>query len=293
MKTLAFHIGIDGGGSGTRASVRDLAGTVLGTGASGPSALSQGIDQAWRNIGAAISMAFARAGIEQPTNAALGVAIGVSGAEIEAWRRSFLAANPGFGQLLVATDGTTSLLGAHQGAPGAMIACGTGLIGEALHADGRRVTVSGWGFPYGDEGGGAWIGQRALAVAMQAIDGRLPASLLSEAVRAKCGADRVALTAWSLAAGQAELAALAPIVFECSTVDPMANDLLNAAVAEIDRVALALDPSQTLPMVVLGSIGRRIANRMLGFASGRHVLAKGSSIDGAFMLFDKRSECWS
>jgi len=46
-------------------------------------------------------------------------------------------------------------------------------------------------------------------------------------------------------------------------------------------------------MVVLGSIGRRIANRMLGFASGRHVLAKGSSIDGAFMLFDKRSECWS
>ena len=38
----------------------------------------------------------------------------------------FRAANPGFAGLAVETDAGTTLLGAHEGKPGAIIALGTG-----------------------------------------------------------------------------------------------------------------------------------------------------------------------
>lgn len=293
MNSQEFRIGIDGGGSGTRASLRDCTGAFLGQGESGPSALAQGSEQAWRNICVAISAAFHDAGVTHPPLNTLAVAVGISGAEVDTWRTAFLASNPGIRALRVATDGTTSLLGAHGNAPGLMIACGTGVIGEALHVDGRRSTASGWGFPYGDEGSGAWLGQKALALAMQAIDGRVPASPLSDAVRTRCGQDRLALLGWSFSAGQAEFAGLAPLVFDHAACDPRANQLLNAAAAELDRVVLALDPAQGLPITILGSIGQRIADRMVSFGSHRHMPARGSSLDGAFFLFDRTSEFWS
>jgi glucosamine kinase len=293
LKMREFRIGIDGGGSGTRACVRDRVGNLAGLGHGGPSALAQGRAAAWRGILDAIRAAFRNAGVDLPPLAELEVAIGISGAEVEALRAEFLASSPGFGDLRVATDGTTSLLGAHGNAPGAMVACGTGVVGEALHADGRRTTVSGWGFPHGDEGGGAWLGQRALAMGMQAMDARLPASPLSEAILELCGRDRFAMLDWTSRAGQAEFAALAPMVFEQAERDPCANQLLDAAAAELDRVAFALDPAQELPITILGSVGQRIADRMVSFGSRRHVPPRGSSLDGAFLLFESHAEYWS
>ena len=64
------------------------------------------------------------------------------------------------------------LLGAHEGRPGAIVAAGTGSVGEALRRDGLRVAVGGWGFPVGDEGSGAWLGLRAMRETHRAIDGR-------------------------------------------------------------------------------------------------------------------------
>ncbi|MEY2653988.1 MAG: hypothetical protein RLZZ524_1016, partial [Pseudomonadota bacterium] len=57
-----FLIGVDGGGTGTRARLCDAQGRVLGDGAAGPSALGQGVEQAWRHIGQAVEAAFGAAG---------------------------------------------------------------------------------------------------------------------------------------------------------------------------------------------------------------------------------------
>lgn len=286
-------IWVDGGGSGTRVRIRTSNGLLLESADGGPSALAQGVDLAWRNINEVVAQTFVRAQMAAPGSADCTLAIGVSGAEIEGWRNAFIAANPGYRELRVATDGTTSLLGAHGAAPGVMIACGTGVVGEVLRADGQRATVGGWGFPIGDEGSGAWLGQRAVAGAMQSIDGRLPTSPLSEAIRNHCGRDRFAILEWAFHARPADFALLAPLVFAHESVDVAASQLIATAVHELDRVALALDPSQTLPIAMLGSIGKCIAQRMLTYKLGLHVSPKGNALDGASRLFEQSAEVWS
>src|SRR5258706_3828659 len=74
------------------------------------------------------------------------------------------------------------LLGAHGGQPGAMVAAGTGSVGAALDADGKRVRVGGWGFAVGDEGSGAWLGLAAMRVAQRAVDAMAPLGALARAV---------------------------------------------------------------------------------------------------------------
>ena len=70
-------IGVDGGGTGTRARVTDAQGQLLGNGTAGPSGLSQGVEQAWRHINQAITAAFADAALPLPPphQCALGLAL--------------------------------------------------------------------------------------------------------------------------------------------------------------------------------------------------------------------------
>ncbi|MDE1929779.1 MAG: hypothetical protein KGI36_21565, partial [Burkholderiales bacterium] len=53
-RPAAYLVGVDGGGTGTRACLQDAAGRTLGRGTAGPSGLSQGIEQAWRHVEAAL-----------------------------------------------------------------------------------------------------------------------------------------------------------------------------------------------------------------------------------------------
>ena len=51
---IRYALGVDGGGTGTRVRVWTSAGALVGHGEAGPSALSQGVDQAWQHIEQAI-----------------------------------------------------------------------------------------------------------------------------------------------------------------------------------------------------------------------------------------------
>lgn len=62
-----LYLGIDGGGTSTRAIIIDDAGTVIGEGVSGPAnALRVGVQQAVRHIREAVDQARAQAGIDLP-----------------------------------------------------------------------------------------------------------------------------------------------------------------------------------------------------------------------------------
>jgi glucosamine kinase len=281
---IRYIIGVDGGGTGTRARLATLDGVVLGTGEAGPSALGQGIDQAWSHVLQAAAQAFQHAGLVPAAPGECAMGLGLSGVHVPSRREAFLRAAPRFAQLALDDDGATTLFGAHRGQPGAVVAAGTGSIGEALRRDGRRVTVSGWGFGIGDEGSGAWLGQRAVQRAHHALDGRAPAGALARAVWSQAGATRDAMLAWGEQAGQAAYAQLAPLVFECEAADPAAAALIAEAVAALSQVAQALDPEAALPMVVTGSVGQRLQPRFAPALLARCVEAAGDSADGALHL---------
>ncbi|MDX2219839.1 MAG: BadF/BadG/BcrA/BcrD ATPase family protein [Burkholderiales bacterium] len=262
MQPPSYLIGVDGGGTGTRAVVALADGRVVGQGRGGPSALGQGVAKAWVQVQAAIHQAFGEAGLGAPDFSTCALSCGLSGASYTPWRDTFIATNPGFGKLIVETDAFAMLLGAHDAEPGAIVAAGTGSVGEALHPDGRRLRASGWGFPVGDEGSGAWLGLKAMRHAQCVMDGRaLPGSLASR-IFALCGEDRTTLLDWCNRSTQYGYAQLAPLVFDEECRDGTAARLVTEAVTALADIAGAIDPGATLPVCFTGSIGERLAPRL-------------------------------
>ena len=279
-----YLIGIDGGGSGTRAIVQRVHGERVGTGSAGPSALGQGIPQAWENIQAAVREAFEGAGLPVPPWKRCALAAGLSGVSHAPWREAFLAADPGLARLDAETDSFTMLLGAHGGHPGAIVIAGTGSIAEALRADGSRATVGGWGFRVDDEGSGGWLGLQAVRHGLAAFDGRVNASPLARRVWMHCGDERETLQEWCQQSGQFEFAQLARAVFECEAGDPVAARMLQDATHALEELALAIDPRGRLPLVLAGSIGERLAPRMRPALRSRLVTAREGAAEGALTL---------
>lgn len=281
---IDFLIGVDGGGSGTRVCIAHRDGPVFGHGTAGPSALGQGIEAAWTQVLRAIEQAFGASSLPSPPWHQCALGAGLSGVSNRPWRDQFVATDPGFGRLLVETDAFTTVLGAHRGRPGAVVAAGTGSVGEVLRSDGSRFSVGGWGFPVGDEGSGAWLGLRAVRLAQCAMDSRINAGTLVRSVWQQCGADRDTLQAWCDHAGQFAYAQLALAVFEAESSDPAAAHLLSRAVASLDAMALALDPHGGLPLSICGSIGRRLAPRLSPAVRSRIVEAADDALAGAMTL---------
>jgi glucosamine kinase len=279
-----YLIGVDGGGSGTRALVHSIRGDEVGTGTAGPSALQQGIPQAWDNVLAAVRRAFESAGRPVPSWDRCVLAAGLSGVSHAAWADAFLARDPGFAALAAETDSFTMLLGAHGGEPGAILIAGTGSIAEALRADATRATVGGWGFRVGDEGSGGWLGLQAVRHGLAAFDGRANATPLARRVWMHCGEDRETLQQWCGAAGQFEFAQLARAVFDCEASDPVAAQLLAQATGALEDLALAIDPRGRLPLAVAGSVAERLAPRMRPFVRSRIVAPQAGATAGALML---------
>lgn len=257
MAALLFAIGIDGGGTGTRAVLADRHGRELAQGRGGPSGLGLGIERAWASIGAACADAFTRAGYALDwSQCALGC--GLAGVNNAAWLAAFRAQAP-LAALAVESDAYTTVVGAHGGAPGLIVALGTGSIAAALDAAGACRIAGGFGFPSGDEASGAWLGVRALAYAQQALDGRVPRDAFANALLAETGAqDRDALVQWSCDANQTIYARLAPVVFAHRT-HPVAGALIAQAGDEIGKMIDALDPQQALPVALCGGLADALA----------------------------------
>ncbi|KAB0631552.1 BadF/BadG/BcrA/BcrD ATPase family protein [Burkholderia latens] len=257
MTALLFAIGIDGGGTGTRAVLADRHGRELAQGRGGPSGLGLGIERAWASIGAACADAFTRAGLAFDwSQCALGC--GLAGVNNAAWLAAFRAQAP-LGALAIESDAYTTVVGAHGGAPGLIVALGTGSIAAALDAAGDCRIAGGFGFPSGDEASGAWLGMRALAYAQQALDGRVPRDALADALLAETGAnDRDALVQWSCDANQTIYARLAPILI-AHRGHPYAAALIAQAGDEIGKMIDALDPHRVLPVALCGGLADALA----------------------------------
>lgn len=287
---VKYLLGVDGGGTGTRVVLATRGGTILAQANAGPSALGQGVAAAWRNILAGVHNAFSLAELAVPDWSQCALGAGLSGVHHQPWCDAFVATNPGFAHLAVENDAYIALVAAHNGLPGAMVAAGTGSVGEALYADGTRHQVSGWGFPVGDEGSGAWLGLRAMSHAQEVMDRRLAASPLATQIHQLCGNHRDALQAWCATAGQNEYAQLAPTVFASAASDHAAEALLVEAAAALERMAAALDPQAALPLAVCGSVGRQLFPRLAGATRARCIASPQDAVFGALTLVHQSLE---
>lgn len=278
---------VDGGGTGTRVRLLSAgSATLLGGGQAGPSALGQGIEQAWQNIGQALAAAFAAADIAPAPAGEVALGLGLSGADIAPWQVQFLAANPGYARCALASDAAALLLGAHGGGAGLVVIGGTGSVAMQRTRSGSMRKVGGWGFGLGDEGSGAWLGQQALQHLTHVMDGRAAAGALSALLEAEVGSFSHEVIVWSRQAGQEGHGRLAPRVFAAAEQgDAAAEALLQRASDELAALVHTLDRHEPgLPVVASGSVAERLAPRWPAALRQRLVPAQGDALDGACTL---------
>jgi glucosamine kinase len=251
--SYSYLIGVDGGGSGTRVVLADANGIELARASGGPSGLGLGVERAWKAIDTTISRAFGSAGLPFEWSAcALGC--GLAGVNHAGWLAQFHEMTPDGCALVVESDALTTLLGAHGGEPGVIVALGTGSIAASLDAQGQLQIAGGYGFPSGDEASGAWLGMRAAVHLQQVLDGRAPADDWSRALLdVTHAADRDGLVVWLSAANQTAYATLAPTIFQHQS-HPFAERLLQEAGREIEKMVSALDSSQSMPVALCGGL---------------------------------------
>jgi glucosamine kinase len=291
---IEYLIGVDGGGSGTRVRVARPDGALCAEGSAGPSALLHGIDNAWTAVDHATAAAFAGAGLAQPPRERMAIGLGLAGVHNRQWAAQFVAANPGYAAVALETDARTTLLGAHAGQPGAIIALGTGSVGEVMTADGTRREVGGWGFPAGDEAGGAWLGLRAINHVQQVMDGRVGGGAFANDVMAACSShgetSRDAVQAWLAGATQTRYAQLARVVLQHAQTDATAAAMMQEAGSQVALIAAALDASGTLPIALCGGLGEPMRPYLPAALLARIVPAHGDSAAGALRLIQRHLE---
>src|SRR5919199_3862082 len=174
-------LGVDGGGTKTRAVVTDADQRVLGKGTAGPSnPLRVGVGQAAAAIREAVDHACAEARVQRADIVAAEIGLaGVRRADVRQRMREALS-GLGIHSIEVVTDADIALFGATDGEPGLVIIAGTGSICCGINSQGKHICAGGWGPLAGDEGSGSWIARKALQAIARACDGRSPETVMAE-----------------------------------------------------------------------------------------------------------------
>jgi glucosamine kinase len=230
-------VGIDAGGSKTRVIVATLAGEhiaeIVGPGA----AMAPGNAEVCADtIAAAVVAALESAELTDVLPRVLYAGVAGTGRESEQIAlQDALSRREIADEVVVETDASIALADAFGDRSGVILIAGTGSIAFGRSPAGMLARCGGWGFTFGDEGSGAWIGRRALSVVAASHDGREPETALTGAILTAAQVNDVEqLIPWALAADREALAALAPSVLAMAMQDDVrANSIVDMAVEEL------------------------------------------------------------
>ncbi len=262
---MSLFLGIDGGGTRTRAVIADQTGRILGHGEAGPSnPHSVGFDGTRDAILVAMGAAFENAGLDPDsrfTAACLGLA-GCGSDEDRALLAPLGATLPldSPAMLRLESDLRIAHAGAFQGEPGIVLIAGTGSSCLGVDHRGGAARAGGWGPMFDDRGGGFDIGRMAIIHALRVADGRDEASALASQVMRMLGGNLRAIARMS-AAGEdrTRIASLAPLVFELAgqrdfNAGAIVLVAIDALAQMVEAVAKKLDFPEGPEVVVTGGL---------------------------------------
>lgn len=240
---MSLFLGVDGGQSSTTALIADETGRVLGRGADGPcnhvQSATEGREKFIRVIGGCIGMAASEAGLGDAMPVFRAACLGFSGgpADKQGILREMLAVE----ELLVTTDAAIALAGACGGGPGIITIAGTGHISMGRGADGQLARAGGWGYIFGDEGGGFWIACQAVRAALRVHENWGTSTTLHARLLAATGfseANAMMHAMYTADWPRKRVAALSRLVDEeAEAGDPEAIDILTRGAAELMKIS--------------------------------------------------------
>ena len=275
-----LFLGVDGGGTNCRIRLADENLVTLADAAGGRSNLQiDNGDPAWHSVTEGTREVFAKAGVDFAETRNTYACFGMAGGRLPSARATFAARPWPFAGVEVYDDIDIARAGAHGGEDGAVIIVGTGSAALAM-VDGVRHQCGGWGFHIGDQMSGAILGRELVRRAVEATDGLVPGSPLTQAVIQKLGGNLDTVMDWSfpklagpaglpnnrvdnpatlLGRAPAEFGALMPLFFEYfERGDAVALELMELELGYIDNYVAWFKQRGARTLAAVGGFGTRL-----------------------------------
>lgn len=264
-----LSLGLDAGGTSTRATLLSTDGECLGFGtARGGNPISSGVRQATSEILTAIDRACeaSRTPLSDITLITLAMA-GYLTQESTRWLEDPLAEAGFAGRLSWSSDLLATYFSGTFSPNGYAMVSGTGAAVIRVTDGEVDATCDGLGWLLGDDGSGFWIGHRVARAAVSELDGRGPTTALTDLLLQEVGISddgqppiqgRPAVLSRLItalyAARPVELAAYAPLAFSAGD-DAVARGILDEAGRLLAHsVISAYDDDRPGPIITGGSV---------------------------------------
>lgn len=258
-----YFLGVDGGQSSTTAAIGDETGRVLGAGRGGPCnhvAAAEARAKFMSAIGGCVQQARETAGLAEGIEFE-SACLGFSGGPAD--KDAIIAEMFTIKKRVVTHDALIALAGAHAGQPGVITIAGTGSISFGRNAAGKFARVGGWGYVYGDEGGGFDLTRQALRAALRMEEGWGPATVLRARLLETTGArdaNELLHKFYTPDFTRARIAALSQLVDRAAEDgDAIAADILIEAAQQLAGITLAarmqvFTPQESAPVAYIGGV---------------------------------------
>ena len=230
-------LGIDGGGTRTRASIIEGERVLAHAESGSIKRLRVGAKASEANLRALLKEVYAQAGVSGVSAASVGVA-SASMPGVKEW---ILAVFQDFEveRSEVVGDEVIALDAAFHGGPGILQIAGTGSNTVGRAPDGSRESAGGWSSRLGDEGSGYWIGVNSVRRALHAHDREQPTQILRKVGEIWGTPNLADLINLGDSTPGPDFAALAPAISELALAgDPVAKAVLAQAAADLVEFVL-------------------------------------------------------
>jgi N-acetylglucosamine kinase len=263
---MKLFLGVDGGQSGTTAAIGDETGRILGTGEAGPcnhAAAGEGRAKLERAVAGSVGAACAQAGLDAAAVRFEAACFGMSGGPDD--KREIVAAMLRVERLVVTDDAVISLAGATGTGQGIVTIAGTGSIAFGRNPAGRTARAGGWGYIFGDEGGGFDIARQAARAALRLEEGWGPPTVLRETLLGATGSESANQMLHRFYTGEwprSRVATLASLVDLAAVAgDAVALRILRGAARQLAKLAGAVReelwaPAAQLEIAYAGGVFR-------------------------------------
>jgi glucosamine kinase len=281
---MTLFLGIDAGGTASKARITDEAGTMLGEARGGPANSRIGAAALHAELVRVSQEAAAAAGLDDAAIAGLRCGMGIAGINRMGMKAELQSFDYPFASVQLSSDAMIANLGAHMGGDGAILIIGTGSVGLVKRGE-DSFSIGGYGFPISDEGSGAALGLSAIRHALRALDGRTKPSPLSQAVTKQFDHAIPRVIAWMDDAAPGDYAKLAPLVMDyADNGDEIALSIVRDAAVHVERFVETIIARGAPRCVMMGGL----AERMKPWLRSRIVTQLddplGDALDGALIL---------
>lgn len=261
-----LFLGVDGGQSSTKALIGDATGSVLGEGSGGPcnhAGTAEGRMKLIRAVTECVANACEAAGLDSAHVHFRAACFGMSGGPED--KQTILAEILSTDQLVVTHDAMIALAGATAGSAGVITIAGTGSIAFGRNAAGRTARAGGWGYAFGDEGGGFDITRQALRAALRFEEGWGSPTALHGLLLERAGgvnANDLLHRFYTKDYPRPRVASYASLVDEAArSGDRVAIDILNGAAQQLASLAASVsrqlfEEPDSPPVAYIGGVFR-------------------------------------